>query len=114
MAVNLGRARPTGTNHTIQNSFHPFRRIGALRSGNPPQQRRCGVPTAAERTYAWLRRRRAPRHTVGPNSKNLPKMRFKEFVKLTDHTLPATIRQVLKVKRTQRPETEVMRICRNL
>ena len=24
MAVNLGRARPTGTNHTIQNSFHPF------------------------------------------------------------------------------------------
>ena len=34
MAVNLGRARPTGTNHTIQNSFHPFRRIAALyRSG---------------------------------------------------------------------------------
>ena len=30
MAVNLGRARPTGTNHTIQNSFHPFRRIAAL------------------------------------------------------------------------------------
>ena len=32
MAVNLGRARPTGTNHTIQNSFHPFRRIAALYS----------------------------------------------------------------------------------
>ena len=32
MAVNLGRARPTGTNHTIQNSFHPFRRIGAVRT----------------------------------------------------------------------------------
>ena len=34
--------------------------------------------------HTWRRRWR--RRTVGPNWKNPPKMRFKKFVKLTDHT----------------------------
>ena len=108
-------SRPTGTNHTIQNSFHPFRRIGAVHCGLASRHNSdgAGVPTAAQRTYAGLQRR-ALRHIVGPNIKNPPNIRMKISWNWRIILMPATIWQVLKVKRTQRPKTEVVRICWNL
>ena len=55
----------------------------------------------------------ACRPTVGPNFKNPPKMRFKTFVKLTDHTCACNdlTNFECEVKAT---EMEVMYICRKL
>ena len=109
MAVNLGRAGRQGLITQFKILSTPFG--GSARCTAVWQ-----AATTATRP-AYLRRRSVPmlglRHIVGPNIKNPPNIRMKISWNWRIILMPATIWQVLKVKRTQRPETEVRLICWN-
>ena len=65
----------------------------------------------------WWKEQRRLLFTVGPSSKNPPKIKFRKFVKLTHYLvilMPATLWQILNMKCMQWPETLIKWIWWNL